>query len=366
MAKSLLKVRKIKKPKVTKSETYLVNLKYLGEEPDSTKLFTQADWAKAFNWYHSMCTREDARQYLKDYFADNKSMLKKIAKIPDSHMPYTAAWQCRIWKRMGKTIDYGSLERVQRWIDEASSFAREEKPKEDKPERPTIQDRMKEKISELIGDIEVLYDADMPVDLYSYLQKKEIPAMYTGRIVEYYKPILEEMQLAAAGEIEGYESYTKKWLRDRVAMLEKMIDDAKRYGGNVKKARAPRKKKAPTAEKLLKHFVYQKESNEYKLQSCDPAKIIGAQELWTFNTKYKTLSVFRARGPAGLSVRRTTIDGFDSDSSVTKTLRKPDEVLKKVLTGGKLVLRKLMDDLKTKPMKLAERINENVILVKVS
>jgi hypothetical protein len=37
-----------------------------------------------------------------------------------------------------------------------------------------------------------------------------------------------------------------------------------------------------------------------------------------------------------------------------------------VLTGGKLVLRKLMDELKTKPMKLAERINENVILVKVA
>jgi hypothetical protein len=366
MAKSLLSIKTKKKQKVSKSETYLVNLKYLGEEPDSTKLKTQADWAKAFNWYHSMCSREEARQYLKDYFANDKVVLKKITKIPDAHMPYTAAWQCRIWKRIGKPIDGESLERVHKWIDEASSYAKEDKPKEDKPERPTIQDRMKEKISELIGDIEVLYDAEMPVDLYSFLQKREVPAMYTGRIVEYYKPILEEMKLAAAGEIEGYESYTKKWLRDRVDMLQKIIDDAQRYGGNVKKARAPRKKKAPTAEKLLKHFTYQKESNEYKLQSIDPAKILGAQELWTFNTKYKTLTVFRARGPAGLSVRRTTIDGYDVDASVTKTLRKPDEVLKKVLTGGKLVLRKLMDELKTKQAKTADRINENVILVKVA
>jgi hypothetical protein len=366
MAKSLLSIKTKKKQKVSKSETYLVNLKYLGDEPDSTKLKTQADWAKAFNWYHSMCSREEARQYLKDYFANDKVVLKKITKIPDAHMPYTAAWQCRIWKRIDKPIDNESLERVHRWIDEASSYAKEEKPKEDKPERPTIQDRMKEKISELIGDIEVLYDAEMPVDLYSFLQKKEVPAMYTGRIVEYYKPILDEMKLAAAGEIEGYESYTKKWLRDRVDMLQKIIDDAQRYGGNVKKARAPRKKKAPTAEKLLKHFTYQKESNEYKLQSIDPAKILGAQELWTFNTKYKTLTVFRARGPAGLSVRRTTIDGYDADASVTKTLRKPDEVLKKVLTGGKLVLRKLMDELKTKQAKTADRINENVILVKVA
>ena len=33
------------------------------------------------------------------------------------------------------------------------------------------------------------------------------------------------MKLAAAGKIEGYESYNKKWLRDRVATLEKLIED---------------------------------------------------------------------------------------------------------------------------------------------
>ena len=366
MAKSLLSVRKVKKPKVTRSEAYMVNLKYLGEEPVFTDVTSQSEWAKAFSWYHSMCTREEAREYLKDYFASDKAIVKKISKIPDAHMPYTAAWMCRIWKRIGKPIDKDSLDRVLKWIDDASSHAKEEKPKEEKADRPTIQDRMKDRLSDIIGDIEVLYDAEMPVDLYSFLQKNEVPAMYTSKIAEYYKPILEEMRQAAAGQIEGYEDYSKKWLRDRVAMLEKIIDDALRYGGNVKKAKAPRKKKAPTAEKLLKHFIYQKESNEYKLQSVDPAKIIGAQELWTFNTRYKLLTVLRARGPAGLSVRRTTIDGYDSDASVTKTLRKPDETLKKVLTGGKTVLKKLMDELTTKPGKLAERINENVILLKVS
>jgi len=366
MAKSLLSVRRAKKPKITRSEAYIVNVKYLGEEPDSTNLKTQGDWAKAFSWYHSMCTREEARQYLKDYFENDKSMLSKISKIPDAHVPYTAAWQCRIWKRIGLPVDVDSLARVHRWIEEASSFAKEDKPKEDRPDRPTIQDRIREKISDTIGEIESLYDAGMPEDLYTWLQKKEIPAMYTTKIVEYYTPFLEEMKLAAAGKIEGYHSCTKKYLNDQVSMLQKMIDDAQRYGGNVKKARAPRKMKAPTTEKLMKYFIHQKESTEYKLQSVDPEKIIGAQELWTFNTKYKTLSVFRARGPAGLSVRRTTIDGFDADTSITKNAgRNHEEVLKRVLTAGKIVLRKLMDEISTKPGKLSERINENTILLKI-
>jgi hypothetical protein len=44
--------------------------------------------------------------------------------------------------------------------------------------------------------------------------------------------------------------------------------------------------------------------------------------------------------------------------------KEPNDFLKRILEGGKLVLRKVLDDLKTeKP--LAYRINENTILLRV-
>ena len=156
-------------------------------------------------------------------------------------------------------------------------------------------------------------------------------------------------------------------MKDKVAFYNQLVADAERYGDNTKKARSPRKKKAPSAEKLLKFFTYQKESNEYKLQSIDPSTIIGAQELWTFDTKYNKLSVFRARGPAGLTIKRTAIDGYDVDSSVSKRIgRKTDEILKKVLSGGKIILRKLMEDISSDTIALSDRINNNIVLLKVT
>lgn len=362
MAKSLLSIKTKKKQRVTRSEAYMVNLKYLGEEPDSSKLKTWSDMAKAYTWYGSMCTKDEAREYLRDYLTlHDSNLVKPVSRIPDNWIPFTAAWNCRIATRTGTKIDQRSLEMIQEAIKMATPDEPKDKPKVDKP---SIQDRIKDRISDLIGDIECLYDADMPTDLYSWLQKKEIPAMYTSKIVEYYKPFLEEMKLAAAGKIEGYSTYTKKELNAKVDILQKIIDDAQRYGGNVKKARSPRKKKAPSAEKLLKNFKYQKDSNEHKLTSISPQSVLGAQTLWTFNTKYNVLTVFIADGPSGLSVRGTTLVGINTESSKSMKIgRKTTEKLQAVLTGGKIVQKRLIEEMNGDAN---GRINENTILLKAS
>jgi hypothetical protein len=76
------------------------------------------------------------------------------------------------------------------------------------------------------------------------------------------------------------------------------------------------------------------------------------------------LTVFRAIDRGGLQVKGTSIINYDEKNSFTKrTGRKPEEYLKKVLEGGKIVLRKLMDDMKEAP--LAYRINENTILLRI-
>lgn len=367
MAKSLLKVKTKKTKRTTKSETYLVNWKYLGDEPKVSLTPTTVDLVRAFTWYNTMCENEEARTYLKDYFKNDKDTIKLIDRIPEKRIPTTSAWMCRIASNNKALLKDFEYKRVTDDIRNMSGLNEEveEKPVEQKV-KPSIQERIKERVSDIIGDVEAILDSEEQINIYEWLQKNEIPAQHANRIAEYYIPLRNEYAYALVEDNEGYTHYSKPQLKAKHAYVSKLIEDCERFAGNVKKARAPRKKKAPTTEKLLKHFQYQKESNEYKLQSCDPATVIGSQELWTFNTKYKTLSVFRARGPAGLSVCRTSIDGFDSDSSVTKRIgRKPEEYIKKVLSGGKIVLRKLMDDISSDPITFSDRINNNVILLKV-
>ena len=133
----------------------------------------------------------------------------------------------------------------------------------------------------------------------------------------------------------------------------------------TKKVRKPRKPRAVSVEKKLKNLKYQKENNEFKIASINPEKIIGAQELWTFNTKYKIVTVLRALDRGGLQVKGTSIIGYDEATSMSKgTGRKPEVVLDKLQNGGKIVLKKLMGELKTDKA-LQYRINENTILMKV-
>jgi len=369
MAKAMANIKKVKKaPRKTKSETYLVNWKYLGDEPKNVR--GTVALLKAFNWYNVMAEKDDIRQYFKDYFTD-KETHKIIDRIPDNRLPTTSAWLCRIAFNNKEELQVNDWVKVNNDIKDALGHDEEI---ENKPKvvsaKPNIQDRVRERGYDIIGDIEELIDKNTEFSLYDWLQKNEIPAMYANKIIEHYKPWFMELYEASttnnADLNEAYSHMTKKELKDRIVFFTKFIEDAERYGGNAKKARAPRKKKTPTTEKLLKHFQYQKESNEYKLQSCDPATIIGAQELWVFNTKYKTLGVYRARGPAGLSVKRTSIDGYDSDSSLIKRVgRRPEEYTKKVLSGGKITLRKLMEEIKSEPTTFTDRINTNVVILKV-
>jgi hypothetical protein len=374
MGKSLLQTKSKKKAsRVTRSEAYLVNYKYLGDEPDANKFKKLSDQIKAYNWYNTMCTVSDAREYLKDYLTHNREtdLVKKIDKIPDAWVPLSTAWQVRIVMNQKAMLDLEPYVKFMKTLEEAFSHIKEEVATDKtKAEKPSIQDRIKERGYDIIGDVEEMIDSGDSFSLYDWLKKNEIPAMYASKIVDHYEPWLLELHEALGGDDsqlkEAYSYMNKKQLRDRVMFFETLVEDARKYGSVEKKKRANRKPKPVSVEKVLKNFKFQRESSEYRLASADPSKVIGSQELWTFNTKYKTLTVFRADGPKGLSVKGTSIIGYDENASQTmRTGRKPEDALDKVAKGGKIVLKKLVEELKN-GLPLAHRINENTVILRVS
>jgi hypothetical protein len=99
--------------------------------------------------------------------------------------------------------------------------------------------------------------------------------------------------------------------------------------------------------------------------SVNPIKIIGANQLWVYNVKTRKLGVYIAADAAGLSVKGSSIENYKYKESISKTLRKPKEILTRVLSGGKVVLRKVMDEINSKPAELNGRINGDSILLRV-
>ena len=97
--------------------------------------------------------------------------------------------------------------------------------------------------------------------------------------------------------------------------------------------------------------------------SINPEKIIGATELWVFNTRYNRLGVYRAvNSVRGFSVKGCTIQHYDENESVQKTARKPQEA---VSVLNKRSLKTMLKNMKTKEQLLTGRINAQTILLGV-
>lgn len=359
--------KKTKKTRVTRSESFLINRKYMGDEPEFLGAMTEGEMAIAYNWYNAMADKSDIKEYIETWLKNQKRLdeIKKFRAVPDEWINHTCGAIARMINR-----GYEVPAHSKKFLEETFAYILT-KAKVVAPtiERTSIQDRMREKQNDIIGDIDELLDSGAVFSLYEWLKGRQIPAAYCPAIISYYAPMLDELLEAYEGKDEqlkeGYRHFTKKKLKERIEFFNSLITDAERYGSVTKKTRAPRKPRPVSIEKKLKNLKFQKEDNGFKIASINPEKIIGCQELWTFNTKYKTLTVFRAIDRGGLQVKGTSIINYDESNSFTKrTGRKPEEYVKRVLDGGKIVLRKLMEELKS-DAPLAFRINENTILMKV-
>ena len=206
-------------------------------------------------------------------------------------------------------------------------------------------------------------------DSYEYCKKNTINAPVAKKMLDIFRGEVEEVEEALEGKdeqlVEGYNHLTKRELRRFAQFLRSIYDGVERHANNAKTVRKPRKTKAKPVHKIVEKVKYLKEASEYKIVSIDPTKIVGAEQLWAFNVKTRTLWVYNAQSRDGLSVKGTTLQGYDAETSIGKKLRKPEEVIGRLLGGGKIVLRKLMDEIKSVEKSPNGRINDQTVLLRV-
>jgi hypothetical protein len=130
------------------------------------------------------------------------------------------------------------------------------------------------------------------------------------------------------------------------------------------KTRKPRKRKVKSPDELVSKIKYCKDFAELKLVSVKPTDIIGAMQLWVYNTKNRKLGCYHAEDAGGLSVKGSTILNFNETKSVQKTLRKPAEMLPEVLKGGKVFLRNVIESIRAVESGLTGRLNDDIILLR--
>jgi hypothetical protein len=246
--------------------------------------------------------------------------------------------------------------------------------------QPSIQDRVRESAYRMTEEIETAIesfqtDADAfdpkAFKVLNLLKAVEAKAAHARIIKEFYSKDLAELEELASGGAdeqlrEGYSHRSKKQILKLIAFYQEIMSACDMLAQEAKVNRAPRAKKSVPAEKIVAKMKYKKSDEPMKVVSINPADIIGAKELWVYNTKSRKLGKYVANEYMDLGVKGTTITGFNENTSVCKTLRKPEEKLKEFKAAGKVQLRKFLDDINATDTKMNGRINEETILLKVA
>lgn len=367
-----------KKVKLGGTSEHLLALKQMGDEPSHSPLVEIDDnsYARALLWYNTVCSRDESRAYAEKYLQmlGRSADAKRLKQVPDAWFPVHIGWIGRMATR-GIKLKRRTLDAFETRLNEA--FAKVPTEKSDDRAQLSTRDKSADKASDLMSEIEKMTDKrgyDPSFSAYDWLTKKQVPAGLVSHMVKHFGPIAEEIfQLHRARTVgpkgvdpqivEGYSRWTKSEVKSAHQFYTKLMGDFERYVGNIKKQRAPRKKKEVSPEKKLRDFKYQKESKEFKLTSLNPEKVFSSDELWTFNTKYKVLTVLRATEGSNLDVSGTSFKGYDEARSKSYRLgRKPERYLDAVSRDSKRNIARLVSDLKEAP--LAQRSGENTVLVR--
>ena len=361
--------------------------RYIGFEPEwkfqPTSETRVSAFAAAFKWYNYHYGKKDAKEMLCHYLEHNgrKVDAKKMRGIPDSQIRITPAWVCRM-----TLLGLELLEHEQCIIDEQISEmlkskqevrkSQEEKDDDTAVQKLTIQDHLREKVSECCGELEGMFDdfvvagAKMSADFspIKLMRGMNISPNMTGTVSAVWELRLIEFNEVIEGKhadlVEGYSHLNKNQLKQCVKFCETVINDCNSYVQLKKVERKPRAKKAVSPEKLTRKFKFLKEFEELGLKSEAVTKLVGASEAWLYDTaKRKLIHVMADSHIGTFTVKGSAIVGFDALATVQKTLRKPAEQIKLVM-GSKPVARKEFEEIKATETKFTGRGNENLIILK--
>lgn len=336
---------------------------------------------RALNWYNYFCDSKQAKTFVVEYMASIGRPKEEISLVSssDASIPVQLGWVARMMcmgYNPSDTFKNFFVKEFKTIIETAKKTKKTKAPVVATTTAPvvSIQDRIREKASEEVGEIEGLVDefiaggCKFAPDMESYLKGKELSSVVQKKMCEVFikrsKEFEDVMNTSDADIKEAYSNFSKVQLRKIKEFYDAVVTETNR-GAEKKPTRKARKVKEKPASVVAAKVQYMKDFAELNLKSVLPEKIVGANQVWLYNTKTKLLGMYNADNAKGLTIKGTTIQNFNTESSIGKRLRKPEVTVKQVLDGGKIVLKKLLDGLTTKPSELTGRINSDTIVVRV-
>jgi len=283
------------------------------------------------------------------------------ASLPESYMDF-------INKQIDIIVGFGkiNIENAVEEVEDDAPVVKKKNPSE----------LLKEKTLAVMGEIEGFIDdhlegtLDKNFSLYTHLKGLDAATQTAHDIIRAYREMeaeLSELLVEKTEDlVEGYSHMTLSQQTKLLKLVSSFINDSEKFVLSKKATRKPRAKKATPATKQVEKVIYQKESAEYKITSTSPAYIVGATEVYLFNTKTRVIKYLVTNNNDGFIVKGTSIKNYDEELSFKKKLRKPEETIDSINKMTKLRALKALKALKTADKPTDSRINADTVILKVN
>lgn len=339
-----------------------------GPEPESNSHTIH----RALYWYGNKKTSEDSKSYTIEFAKQNQfpsETIKKLSCVPESSFK-NLGFVCRL---ISRGFSLNKEEWISSRISELINATKIEESSPEETSKPDIQERIFNQGTYYINEIEekidnIIKHRNFTFNCYDWLVANSIKPIYVNQIIKHYVPLLLELTQSYKKQdnqlVEAYSHWSQNDLKNYLTFVTNLISDCDKFGKNTKTVRKTRKKKVVPADKKVAKLNFKKEDTEYKIVSINPVDIIAAQQLWVFNTKTRKLGVFYSNDESGFNIKGSTLENFNEITSISKTLRKPLDIIPTVIKSKKTDLKKIMLNINAKDSPLVGRINSDTILLK--
>lgn len=216
-------------------------------EPNFVKMESKGEIATALNWYNANKDAKASARYIAEYAKKNKIK----GKLDTSQSFQVTGFICRVISRGAIVSDELAQQTKAKVIELMTQDDKDDTQDDLNVYIVSIQDRMKEKVSEIAGDLEGA------IDDYILSKFTKTPSAYgvmhgrvKGKHAKMLVPIFEkrrdEYQEVLDTEDkelkEGYSNFSRVELKKLVSFCNLIIEDAMKLGNESKKVKVKKRK----------------------------------------------------------------------------------------------------------------------------
>jgi hypothetical protein len=331
----------------------------------------------ALSWYNAMTDEKNKKNYLVAYA--QKYMPEFVDSIESVPVNEFVSGPGHTYAAVGRSVLRGAILRS-KYVTRVHDYIRQlaskygKKLKMDEPKIEYVVKVRDPKVTECISTVDGMLDEfgfghprlKFPTASMAdaVLKAGATPSQKTKVYEKFSSMVIELQQVLNGSDVELKEAYGAESKANIQKVFNWLTGPVSEGIVQNTRPRKARKKKEKTPAQLLKKFSYQKSDPELNVFSIDPENILGAQQLWIFNTKTRKLGVYYAKDDGGLKVYRKSIDNYDETKSVCKKVRKPKEIVPQVASLGKVAMRHFLDEIRATESPLNSRISETVLLLR--